>query len=231
MPDSTASKFSEKTLYFLAAVFFCLILLGTVLISPHNQLPCRGNARLPLGSLGERPILQVELAWKACQLACVLTPGNQVRNVADARTGNNLDTFLFIPAYAGFLVTLGLILARRDLTGRGMLRVIALVIVPLAAVCDWMENRGIAIVLIKLENHVPLANSDALWISTPSLLKWCLLAFVLIIYGFTGLRRVRSPDRKSISLGAISALALSAGVMLAYMLVRYGSERWIFPSH
>lgn len=228
MVNSVGSVFSERTLHCLAAAFFFLALLGTILITPHNQLPCRGNVPLPLSSLGERPIMQVELAWKACQLDRVLTPGNTVRNVADARTGNNLDTFLFIPAYAGFLASLGLILARQDPTGRGMLRVIALALVPLAAVCDWMENHGITVILNKLDSHIPLANSDALWTSTPSLLKWCLLTIVLIFYGLTGVWGIRNWNRKSISLRVISALALVAGGMLACMLVRYGCERWVF---
>jgi hypothetical protein len=49
----------------------------------------------------------VELAWKAGQFCCILTLGIEARNVADARIANNLDTFLFIPAYAGFLISLG----------------------------------------------------------------------------------------------------------------------------
>lgn len=230
MVNSLGSVFSERTLQCSAAAFFFLLLLGAILIGPHNQLSCRGNAPLPLSSLGARPILQVELAWKAYQLDCVLTPGNPVRNVADARTGNNLDTFLFIPAYAGFLISLGLILARQDPSGRGVLRVVALVVVPVAAICDWMENHGIAVVLNKLDNHVKLADSDAVRISTPSLLKWSLLAFLLLYYGFTGVREIRHRNRKSVSFGVVSALVLAAGSLLAYMLAHYGLERWVFRS-
>jgi len=127
MLNSLASVFSERTLQSLAVAFFLLLLLGARLIGPHNQLPCRGNDPLPLRRLGERPILQLELAWKADQLYSVLAPGNQARNVANARTGNNLDTFLFIPAYEGFLVSPGLILVRQEPTRSAMLRRIALI--------------------------------------------------------------------------------------------------------
>lgn len=78
-------------------------------------------------TLGQRPILQVDPAWKSDQLCCVLALGIEARNAADVRIANNLGTFLFIPAYAGFLISLGLILVRQEPTRGAMLQGIALI--------------------------------------------------------------------------------------------------------
>jgi hypothetical protein len=205
-----------------AIAFFLLALLGMGLIAPHNKLPGRGNAPLPMKSLGKMPILQVELARNRNDLEMVLAPGNLERNIQDARIGNNLDTFLFIPSYAGLLISLGLILARGDERWRTMLLLVALVAVPLAAVCDWTENSGIAKVLDKLDHHAQLQDSDATRTSTPSFIKWTTLAYVLLVYGAAAFRGL---GWKHGALAVLAVLGVGLGAELVFMLIKYLQER------
>ena len=59
-------------------------------------------------------MFQLELARDEDDLRALLMTGDIRRNLADARAGNRLDTWLFIPAYAGFLLTSGISLASRN---------------------------------------------------------------------------------------------------------------------
>jgi hypothetical protein len=217
MLDSMALAFSEKSLEIAAGVFLVFVFVGALLISPHNKLPCRGNAPLPMKSLGKMPILQVELARKDSDLVRVFTPGDLKRNLTDARKGNTLDTFLFIPAYSGLLISIGLILARGDERWRAMLVLIALVAVPLAAACDWIENTGISKVLDKLEAGKPLVDSDATRTSTPSLINWTTLALVLV---FDGVAALRHASTWSWPRGVIAVTGVGFGAILVVTLFR-----------
>src|SRR5947209_14963839 len=110
--------------------------LGTLLISRHNALPARGSSPLPLKTLPAKPILQVELGRSDRDLQTIFSPDGAdlaelMQNIRDARIGNNLDTFLFIPVYTVLLVSLGLLLARTNVTRTVVLVCIAAV--PVAA--------------------------------------------------------------------------------------------------
>jgi len=135
--------------------------------------------------LGDAPILQVELARNEDDLRAVFMAGDIAQNLRDARSGNLLDSFLFIPGYAGFLLAAGLLLAGADSQRFRVALLAALFVIPVIAICDWVENLGIANTLDHIErDHMPHAG-DALRISGPSMIKWALLAAVLIIYGLT----------------------------------------------
>jgi hypothetical protein len=138
MLHSITFAFLEKLLDIAATIFLVLVVVGVALIGPHNKLPGRNNAPLPMKSLGKMPTLQVELARKDSDLVQVFNSGDLKCNLKDARKGNTLDTFLFIPAYSGLLITIGLMLACVDKHWRGMLVQVALVAVPLAPfVIGW----------------------------------------------------------------------------------------------
>jgi len=222
MLQSMAFAFSVNTLGVAAAAFVVLFVISAMLIAPFNKLPYRGNVPLPMKSLGNRPILQVELARNKEDLEQVLTPGNLERNVQDARIGNNLDTFLFIPSYTGLLISLGLILARGDDRWRTLLVLVALVAVPLAAICDWLENSGISKVLDKLAAGKSLVDSDATRVSTPSFIKWTTLAIVLLVYGAAAFRRL---GWRNGALAILAVLGVGLGAEFVFMLIKYLQER------
>src|ERR1700742_2790020 len=51
-----------RYLVYLACSFAALVVLSARLIAPRNALKARGVADFPMRSLGEKPILQIELA-------------------------------------------------------------------------------------------------------------------------------------------------------------------------
>src|SRR5436190_796716 len=59
MMDSISLVTSERSLAITALFFLILVVIGGVLISPHNKLSGRGRAALPMKSLGRSPILQI----------------------------------------------------------------------------------------------------------------------------------------------------------------------------
>jgi hypothetical protein len=211
---------SDKLLAAAALAFLLFAGLAAKRIAPNNQLKGRGKAPLPMTSLGERPILQVELARNEDDLQKILTAGDLAQNVADARAGNRLDSLLFIPGYAGFLIFAGLAL-RRVLPGwERLVLVLVLVAVPIAALCDWWENAGITKALDHIEQHEQAEPGDAARIAGPSLVKWCLLTLILLVYGAGG---VSGPI---LWLRFVAVLFLDTGLLLAVMLSRYGIERF-----
>jgi hypothetical protein len=81
-------------------------------MAPHNKLRGRGGAPLPNPHLFGSPVLNLELVRTADDLRAIIMVGDVTRNVADARTGTLLDSFLFVPAYSGLLFCVGLMLSR-----------------------------------------------------------------------------------------------------------------------
>jgi hypothetical protein len=211
---------STKGLLLCAVGFLLLASIGSILIYPHNRLNGRHCARLPMCSLGNNPILQVELARNDNDLRQVLTVGDQQANVDDARAGNKLDSWLFIPGYAGLLFVLGLLLARVDPQSCHKLLLLAIMAVPVVAVCDWAENIGIAATLKHIEADGYLHPGDASAISAPSLIKWTLLAAILCLYGVVAIRKL---PRWQILIGVVM---LAAGLYTVTWLVRYIWERF-----
>jgi hypothetical protein len=113
-------------------------------------------------SLGNYPVLQIELARSERDLVEIFRPGDTKANLHDADVGNNVDTFLFIPSYTGLLVTLGLLLGRSPrLSGHWPL-LIALLLVPVIAIGDWGENWGIARALNDIQVQGSPEPGDAL---------------------------------------------------------------------
>lgn len=234
MFDALATSLPEKSLWVAAIVFLVLMVVGGVLIGRHNRLPARGNARLPIASLdhvpilGKMAILRVELARNEGDLEQVITPGHLEpalvkRNIEDARKGNTLDTYLFIPAYSGLLITIGLFLARGDEKLRSILLLAALVGIPIAAGCDWTENHGITLTLQHFKDSGVPQPGDAVRISRPSLVKWTLTTLVLLIYGISALRRLGTWNWP---LAVIGVFGVGLGALLVYTLAQYSLERY-----
>lgn len=222
MVDSFALTVPDKILAAWALAFLVLTVAGGYFIGPYNKLPGRNGAKLPIAALGNRPVLQIELAWRDAHLTAVLAAGDMQRNLRDARAGNTLDTFLFIPGYMGTLLFLGLLLAARDAAWQNILLAVALIAAPAAGICDWLENSGISATLDHFESGGKPADGDAVRISTPSLIKWWTLAFILIAYSADIFRRITAQNWVFLSIGALSAIA---GLFTVITLVRYLLER------
>jgi hypothetical protein len=220
MATLIADKVSEESLAICAGVFLLLAVVAGTLIAPYNRLAGRGKARLPISSLSQKPILQIELARQDLDLVDILAPGDTKRNLHDARVGNDLDTFFFIPAYTGLLLSVGLLLLRSDQRWQ-KLKLVGAVAVPVAAVCDWLENAGITATLDHFgSNGAPLPG-DAMHISRPSLVKWTLLSIILSIYGICALRNLIPWRWARLGMAAIGVGGTLLGAWIAVMLTRY----------
>jgi len=212
-----------------ALLLIALVAIAQCALRPHNSLPHRVDAPLPLKSLGGNPVLQIELAWRARQLACIFDPrgtGESLQaNLDDVAAGNTIDSFAFIPTYSLLFLALGALgLAANERRRTWWFLVIA-AIVSIAAVADWLENIGILEVTrhfaaSPLHRTHPLApDLDALDVSESALVKWSAIVAVLGLIGaqFAIARRWWS-----------WLLALAAGataVLVASMLVVYTQER------
>jgi hypothetical protein len=202
-----------------------LVVLGlcinVLFLRPHNRLPCRGNAPLPLCSVQGPPVLQLELVWRDDDVVKILAPtanaaANQ-RNIDDARSGNWIDTLLFVPDYALLLVALGAFAAtsRRGFD-RWFLAIVVVVVVIAAG--DWAENLGISRALDHLE-HGGVRAGDARAISNPALVKWSLLPVVLLLITAQLFRA------GTLGAGALGLATLVLAALIAYGLEAYAQER------
>ena len=177
------------------------------------------GAPLPMRKMGDAPIYQIELPRNEDDLRAIFLAGDVVRNLRDARAANNLDTFLYIPAYTGFFIVLGVILRRVDPKWAGILFWVAFVAAPLAAVFDWTENFGIANALNHFASDGGPHPGDAIRIAAPSLIKWLLVTGVLFFYGVCAIRK---PKLWRV---AVAVLTFAFGASFAVMLGRYAAER------
>jgi len=210
---------STRVLAIAAITLLLLQAVALVLMEPYNRLSGRGSAALPMHKLGDTPIYQIELARNEDDLRAIFLAGDVARNLSDARAGNNLDTFLYIPAYIGFLIILGLILRRVDPKWAGILFLCAVVVAPVVAVSDWTENFGIARALDHFERDGGPHLGDAMRIATPSIIKWTLVTAVLLVYGVCAIRKPR------LWRIAVAVLTLGLGGSFAVMLARYAAVR------
>jgi hypothetical protein len=217
-----AQQVETRSLAYAACGFMALAFLAILLIAPHNALKERGSAQLPMYSLGDRPVLQIELARSEADLMQIFLPGNIKANLRDAAVGNNLDTFLFIPSYTGLLFTLSLLLSRfiRP-SGHDALLIAAILLVPMIAICDWSENWGITRAIHHIEAQGRPEAGDAVRISNPSLVKWTLTMLVLAVLGVEALY---ASNWKWFLLAAALILLSS---WIAFVLCTYARERWV----
>jgi hypothetical protein len=220
---------SERTLQILALAFLALAVFGGWKIGPYNELPDRKPGdKLPmeLGRLGNRPVIEIELARNESDLIAVLKSGEHwEKNLENAKRGNELDTFLFIPGYAGLLLFLGLLVGCQVPQWRSALSVIALVGAPLIAILDWLENAGITATLnhFGAVPHMPQVG-DAVRISDPSFVKWTLIASILLFYFlalFANARKI-SWAYRLIALAALSLSGITFYTLGLYVIARVG---------
>jgi hypothetical protein len=213
----------------LALQVGCILLLlaGVAIdvygLQPHNRLPCRPEQPgLPLKSIGGGPVLQLELVWRDDDIATILDPTNEpaIRkgDLSDARRGNEIDSWLFIPTYSGLLLALAALAAVSSAwPGRRLFLAVGLGI-GLAAAADWSENHAITQALDHLTtgaSHV----GDAVRISTPALVKWSLIGLVLTVIGAWFIKAARWWTV------VVGALLVGVAVFDAYGLISYACER------
>jgi hypothetical protein len=206
----------------IAAAVGLLIMTAVVgaALGRFNRLPSRGTAPLPIHSLGNQPILHIELPRDEDDLRAVFLAGDRAANVRDARAGNRIDSLWFIPAYSGLLAAIGIMLHRHSAPPLRAVVLGALLLLPLIAGCDWVENSGIGQTLDHFEMAGTAAAGDAARIAYPSLAKWLLLLVVLLVYGVAAV--VKPPMWRR----GTGVLLLALDVLLAVTLVRYALERW-----
>jgi hypothetical protein len=210
---------------FLAWLIVALLLaagsINWFLLRPHNSLPSRGEAALPLPSVKGPLILKLELVWRDYDIVQIVTPTADFearrQAIADARAGNTYDTFLFVPCYTLLILGLGALAAA---AGKGFDRWFVAIVAgaALVAIADWLENAGIANALDHLE-RTGVQAGDALAISNPALVKWTLLPAVLAV---VSAQLCRASRWWTLALGAIT------GVLAALMVVgltAYARER------
>jgi hypothetical protein len=177
-PSSVARLFWLVLLLLAAAA--CI---NGFLLRPHNTLPSRGSAPLPLPAVNGPPILKLELAWRDADVAQIVAPtparGATLANIADARAGNRFDTLLFVPCYSLLLIALGALAAAAG-PGRDRWFTAIVIGVIVVAAGDWLENLGIARVLDHLSTG-GVQPGDARAISNPALVKWIALPVVLTL--------------------------------------------------
>lgn len=213
-------RIGTRHLAYAACAFFALAILSMLFIMPRNALKARGAAKLPMRSLGNRPVLQIELARSEADLAQIFLPGNTEANLSDASVGNNLDTFLFIPAYTGFLISLGLLLARNPRIRIHRALLLITLLVPIIAVFDWAENWGIERTIHHIETQGSPQSGDASSISTPSLAKWILTMLILAVFG------VEAFYTASWRWFPVGTVLLLLSLWIAIILSAYARERW-----
>ncbi len=217
-----SQQLETRSLAYVAGGLMALAFLAMLLIAPRNALKGRGSAQLPMHSLGNRPVLQIELARTEADLMQIFLVGNIQANLHDAAVGNNLDTFLFIPSYTGLLFTLCLLLSRFTRpSGHGSLLIAAILLVRVIAICDWSENWGITRAIHHIEAQGSPEAGDAVRISNPSLVKWTLTMLVLAVLGVEALY---ASNWKWFPLAAALILLSS---WIAFVLSTYARERWV----
>ena len=197
------------------------ITLGQVFIAPHNSLPARTGAPLPMKSL-KGAILQLELARNERDLTEILLPGSDSearrRNVEDARAGNRADSVFFIPLYTLALAATGLLVVRGHASsGARLFGVFVAVSVAIAAF-DYVENAGIERTLRHIEQSGTPQPGDAAAIANASRVKWVLLTALLAVYA------IFAATSHEPSVRWFSVFPLALACLLGYTLTRYFIE-------
>src|SRR5438034_8619590 len=117
MDDASHGRRSAALVFGLlsAVLLLVAVAVSALLLRPHNQLPARGNAPLPIASVKGPAILKLELVWRDEDITAILAPATndsthdravRERDIADARAGNTYDTLLFVPSYSLLLIAL-----------------------------------------------------------------------------------------------------------------------------
>ena len=215
-----------------ALLLIALVAIAQCALTPHNSLPHRVEAPLPIKSLGGNPVLQIELSWRARQLACIVDPrgtGDSLQaNLDDVAEGNTIDSFAFIPTYSVLLLALAALGLVANERRHMWLFLASAAIVSIAAVADWLENVGILEVTRHFaanpvhRAHLMAPDLDALDVSESALVKWSALVVVLGLVGaqFAIARRWWS--------WLLALAAWATAVLVASMLVVYAHERMAF---
>jgi len=175
-----------------------------------------------MACLPDKPVLQLELGRTDAGISQILVTALDKKqtdaNIKNARAGNNLDTFIFIPAYSLVLVSIGLLLYRTIIWRT--LALATVFAVPIVSCSDWTENLGIAQTLHHLESDASVHHGDALRIADPSTVKWTLLLLILCVYSVHALRIGRI-GWVALGLSLIGGIYFIASFLLPYSHVLY----------
>jgi hypothetical protein len=162
----------------------------------------------------------MELARSQADLRYILLKGDVESNVRDARAGNILDTFLFIPTYTMALLVMGLLVARGSARSGRELFWIVIVVVTVIAVADWTENAGIERTLRHIEIEQGPRLDDASYISYPSMVKWTLIGIVFVVLGVAAMLQSSGETR------LFAVVLLVAGCAQLFQMLLYFRERF-----
>lgn len=212
-----------------ALLFVALVAIARCGLAPHNSLPHRPQAPLPLTSVGTNPGVQMQFSWKARQLACIFDPTGTGEGLQatldDVGVVNTIDSFAFIPTYAALLLGLGALGFAAQERRRTWLVLAIAAIVSVVAVADWLENIGILEMTRHFAGnpmhhaHLAAPDLDAVDVSESAIVKWSALAVVLGLIGaqFAMARRWWS--------WLLAVAVCATAVLVGSMLVMYARER------
>jgi hypothetical protein len=212
-----------------ALLLIALVAIAQCGLVPHNSLPHRPQAPLPLKSVSANPGLQIQLSWQARQLTCIFDPlgtGEGLHaNLDDVVGVNAIDSFALIPVYAVLLATLAALGFVANERRHSWLFVAIVAAAGVVTVADWLENIGILEVTRHLAGN-PLHRAhpmdpdlDALDLSESALVKWSAL---IVVFGLIGAQFVMARRWWSWLLGLA---ACATAVLVASLLVGYARER------
>jgi hypothetical protein len=176
-----------------ALLLIAFVAIGQCALEPRNSMPHRVEAPLPLKSVGSNPGIQIQLSWRARQLACIFDPrgtGESLQaNVDDVAAGNAIDSFAVIPTYGALLLALGALGFAAHERRRTWLFLAIAAFVSVVVVADWLENIGILELTRHFAGspmhhaHPTVPDLDAVDVSESALVKWSALVVALGLIG------------------------------------------------
>ena len=162
------------------------VIAGVAILAPHNAV--KGIARtvpLPIETLPNRPVLQWARARSQDDIDTVLDRAHDSgkHNITDVRTGNILDTMLFVPGYSFFFIACIALIARSSGRAATFVFGAGLVLTVALAVADFAENQGIALALEAAERGQAMSEMARQTMVAASLAKWTLLGIMFLFLG------------------------------------------------
>lgn len=159
---------------------------GVAILAPYSAV--QGIVRtvpLPIDTLPKLPVVQLALARNQDDIDIVLDRAHDSgkRNIADVRTGNVLDTILFVPGYSFFFIATIALIARSSGRAATFVFGAGVVLTAALAVADLAENQGIALALEAAERGQMISEMARQTMVAASLAKWTLLGSMFLFLG------------------------------------------------
>lgn len=162
------------------------VMAGAAILAPYSAV--EGIVRtvpLPIDTLPKRPVVQLALARNQDDIDIVLDRAHDSGrlNIRDVRTGNILDTMLFVPGYSLFFIACIALIARSSGRAATFVFSAGVVLTVALAVADLAENQGIALVLEAAERGQAMSEMARQTMVAASLGKWTLLGLMFLFLG------------------------------------------------